>query len=217
MAKARYVKPITNKTLKALNAIGDNVSNQIAVSLREVAYGAQKVAQERLLSTYGDTTQELSPSEAVNEIGVTIQGDVPFGHKYKRYKATVYAPINKRYSNAMIYLEYGAGLGSIRRKPVINQFGANVWTFPVNNKQVERMRKIGKGLAMQIIKNNRPLMGSAVFETNFKGHQYMGIANKSQRVGYMKKARSWILQNASATTIKNLNLALRRPYYKSMQ
>lgn len=214
MAKSRYVKPITNKTLKALNVIGDNVSKQVAISLKEMAYGAQKVAQERLYSTYGDTTQELSPSEAASQIGVAVEGKIPRGHKNNRYTATVYAPINKKYANSMVYLEYGAGLGNTKRKPIINNYGTDVWTFPVSDEQVSRMRRIGKGLAMQIYTGNMELNGSAVFEANFKGNKYMGITNKSQRVGYMKHARMFLLQNARANTIKNINLALRRPYYK---
>lgn len=215
MAKTRYVKPITNKTLKALNAIGDNVSEYVAISLKEMAYKAQEVAQDRLKETYGETTQELTPQEAASQIGVAVEGKIPRGHKYNRYTATVYAPIDKKYANSMVYLEYGAGLGNTKRKPVKNKYGADVWMFPVSGEQKQRMRMFRtKGLAMQIYKGNLELGKPAVFEANFKGNKYMGITNKSQRVGYMKHARMFLLQKARANTIKNINLALRRPYYK---
>lgn len=189
------------KAMNAIRAIDDEIKNDaLPKSLEGIIISAQEVAIKTLDSCRfaKSTSQQLSPKEATNEIGIRIDTN--------NNKAYLFAPIHEENKNSMYFLEYGAGIHNTRGKSHTN---GEPWKYPIKNGETDIHREVEPEEAHSLRTGTGfiKLGDQAVKYQNMYGH-WWGVTNTSRPVKYMQAAREHILLDAEQTIIQNVNIAV---------
>jgi len=194
------IKVSSAKALKAIRDIEDEIRNKaLPKATTDILFEAQSIAQETLtkFNAPKSTSQQLSPKEAVDEIGVKINNK---GSGY------IYAPINEGSRNSMYFLEYGAGIHNERGTSHTN---GEPWKYPIKHGETDIHREVEPKEAhdMRYGKGFFKLGDQAVKYQNQYGN-WWGVTKTSKPVRYMASARRYILWNAKPKAIASINLAI---------
>lgn len=189
--------------MKEIRAISGSIEESMQEELNAIVLKAQKDAQDTLakFKAAKSTSQQLSPEEAVNEIGVKFNPSTN--------SAYVYAPINEENKNSMYFLEYGAGIHSTRGSSHMN---GEAWIYPIKDGEHDIHHEITGGLA--IAKRDgtaQHSLGDQAYkfrDWSYQTNQWFGVTKTSRPIKFMAKARENVIWEARPRMVKAINFAI---------